>query len=116
MSTHLSERTEGGVTGSTPFIDEAEDRSIGTVDERLEAADERFYYANPWKLIMWRFRRHRLAMISLVVLALLYLGAVFAEFISPTRRPARRRLSDDAPTKIHVFSMRVRCTNPLSMH
>ena len=63
MSTQLSERTEGGVTGSAPFIDEAEDRSIGTLDERIDASDERFYYANPWKLIMWRRRRHRLAMI-----------------------------------------------------
>lgn len=104
MSTQLSERTEGGVTGSAPFIDEAEDRSIGSVDERLEAADERFYYANPWKLIMWRFRRHRLAMVSLGVLILLYLGALFAEFVSPYTATWRAEgLQMMPPTKIHIF-------------
>ena len=104
MSTQLSERTEGGVTGSAPFIDEAEDRSIGTLDERIDASDERFYYANPWKLIMWRFRRHRLAMISLVVLVLLYLGAVFAEFVSPYTATWRAEgLQMMPPSKIHIF-------------
>lgn len=44
MSTQLS---EGGLAGSAPSIDEAEDRSIGSITERAEAADERFYYANP---------------------------------------------------------------------
>ena len=104
MSSQLSERSEGGVTGSAPFIDEAEDRSIGTLDERIDASDERFYYANPWKLIMWRFRRHRLAMISLVVLVLLYLGAVFAEFVSPYTATWRAEgLQMMPPSKIHIF-------------
>ncbi len=104
MSTQLSERTEGGVTGSAPFIDEAEDRSVGSVDERLEAADERFHYANPWKLIMWRFRRHRLAMVSLGVLILLYLGALFAEFVSPYTATWRAEgLQMMPPSKIHIF-------------
>ena len=104
MSTQVSERAEGGVTGSAPFIDEAEDRSIGSIDERLEAADERFYYANPWQLILWRFRRHRLAMISLVVLVLLYLGAIFAEFVSPYTATWRAEgLQMMPPSKIHIF-------------
>ena len=104
MSTQVSERAEGGVAGSAPFIDEAEDRSIGSLDERLEATDERFYYANPWKLIMWRFRRHRLAIISLVVLILLYLGAIFAEFVSPYTATWRADgLQMMPPSKIHIF-------------
>ena len=37
MSTRLS---EGGLAGSTPSIDEGEDRSIGSITERAEAADE----------------------------------------------------------------------------
>ncbi len=104
MSSQLSKRTEGGGTGGTPLVDEMEGRSIGAVDERLEAADERFYYANPWKLIMWRFRRHRLAMISLAVLGVLYLGAVFAEFVSPYTATWRAEgLQMMPPTKIHIF-------------
>ena len=83
MSTQISERSKSSVTGSAPFLDEAEDRSLGSLDARVEGADERFYYANPWLLILWGFRRHRLAMLSLVLLVLLYLGAIFAEFVSP---------------------------------
>ena len=75
--------SEGGLAGSAPSLDETEDRSIGSITERAEAADERFYYANPWQLVWWRFRRHRLALISLVLLVLLYLTAIFAEFVSP---------------------------------
>jgi peptide/nickel transport system permease protein len=92
------------VTGSAPFLDEAEDRSLGSLDERLEAADERFYYANPWQLILWRFRRHRLAMLSLVLLVLLYLGAIFAEFVSPYSATWRAQgLQMMPPTSIHIF-------------
>ncbi len=104
MSTQISERSKSSVTGSAPFLDEAEDRSLGSLDERLEAADERFYYANPWQLILWRFRRHRLAMISLVLLILLYLGAIFAEFVSPYSATWRSQgLQMMPPTNIHIF-------------
>ncbi|HHY56508.1 MAG TPA: ABC transporter permease [Chloroflexi bacterium] len=104
MSTRISERAESGVAGSTPLLDEADDRSLGSIEERLEAADERFYYANPWKLIMWRFRRHRLAMFSLIVLALLYLSAIFAEFVSPYAPTTRMSgLQMMPPSAIHIF-------------
>lgn len=104
MSTQISERAEGGVTGSAPFLDETDDRSLGAVEERLEAADERFYYANPWKLIMWRFRRHRLAMFSLILLVLLYLSAIFAEFVSPYAPTTRMSgLQMMPPSAIHIF-------------
>ncbi|MBE2237985.1 MAG: ABC transporter permease [Caldilineaceae bacterium] len=104
MSTQISERSKSSVTGSAPFLDEAEDRSLGSLDERLEAADERFYYANPWQLILWRFRRHRLAMLSLVLLVLLYLGAIFAEFVSPYSATWRAQgLQMMPPTSIHIF-------------
>ncbi|MFN3981677.1 MAG: hypothetical protein ACK4SA_14965, partial [Caldilinea sp.] len=104
MSTQISERTEGSVAGGAPLFDEIEDRSLGAIDERLEAADERFYYANPWKLIMWRFQRHRLAMFSLFVLVALYLCAIFAEFVSPysaTTRMAGMQMAP--PSTIHIF-------------
>lgn len=104
MSTRISERVEGSVTGGAPFLEEAEDRSLESIEERLEAADERFYYANPWKLIMWRFRRHRLAMLSLIVLVLLYLSAIFAEFVSPYAPTTRMSgLQMMPPSAIHIF-------------
>lgn len=40
-------------------------------------------YAGQWRLMWWRFRRHRVAVASLVVLSVIYLGAVLAEFVAP---------------------------------
>ena len=53
------------------------------VEEELDLKSERFYYAKQWELIWWRFRRHQLAMLSLVLLTLLYLIAIFPEFTEP---------------------------------
>ncbi len=60
--------------------------------------------ANPWKLIWWRFRRHRLALISLVLLVLLYLSAIFAEFVSPyTATSHAEGMQMMPPTKVHMI-------------
>lgn len=40
--------------------------------------------ANQWQLMRWRFQKHKLAMFSLVVVVLLYLIAIFCEFLSPS--------------------------------
>lgn len=39
--------------------------------------------AGQWKLMWWKFRRHKLAMASGVVVLLLYLIAIFAEVLAP---------------------------------
>ncbi len=39
--------------------------------------------ATQWQLIRWRFMSHRVAVFSLVVIVLLYLTILFAEFIAP---------------------------------
>lgn len=44
---------------------------------------ERYFLASQWRLMWWRFREHRLAMISMVVLTAIYVIALFAEFLSP---------------------------------
>ena len=38
--------------------------------------------AGPWLLMWWRFRKHKMAMASVVVIALFYLVAAFADFLS----------------------------------
>ncbi len=50
-----------------------------TVDDRIVAAGTE----TQWQLIWGRFRRHRLAVFSGIVLILLYLSAALAEFIAP---------------------------------
>ena len=42
--------------------------------------DESYYLASQWQLMWRKFRRHRLAMVSLVVVLFLYSLALFAEF------------------------------------
>ncbi len=73
-------------------------------DQPAEAADERFYYATQWELIWWRFRRHRVAMTSAVLLGLLYLVAIFAEFFSPYLSSTRfDRYQQAPPVRVHLI-------------
>lgn len=41
------------------------------------------FVASPWQLMWWKFRKHKLAMIGGVVTILIYLIALFVEFLSP---------------------------------
>jgi peptide/nickel transport system permease protein len=45
--------------------------------------DENFYRAGQWQLVWWKFRRHKLAQLAMVVLGIFYIIVIFAEFISP---------------------------------
>ena len=55
----------------------------------IPQAQERFYFASQWQLIWWRLRRHRLAMVSFWVLAVLYGMIPFVEFLAPYELRAR---------------------------
>ena len=46
-------------------------------------AETRIVVANQWQLIWWKFRKHRLAMLAGLVTILLYVVALFAEFVAP---------------------------------
>ena len=45
--------------------------------------NEKFLVASQWQLIRWKFARHRVAVISLVILIIFYGVATFAEFFAP---------------------------------
>ena len=45
--------------------------------------DESYYLASQWTLMWRKLQKHKLARFSLVLLAILYLGALFADFIAP---------------------------------
>jgi peptide/nickel transport system permease protein len=51
--------------------------------ERMTAAQERFYMASQWRMMWWRFRRHRVALASGVLLLLMYVAIPFCEFLAP---------------------------------
>ena len=45
--------------------------------------DDRYYLASQWQLMGRKFRKHKLARISMIVLGLLYFTAIFCEFLAP---------------------------------
>jgi len=69
----------------------------------IPAEEEIFYRAGQWQLVWWKFRRHRLAQIAMVVLGLFYFIAAFAEFLAPhTPLHRYKEYSASPPTRIYV--------------
>jgi peptide/nickel transport system permease protein len=74
-------------------------------EDPSSAADERQIYAvSQWKLVWWRFKKHRVAVASGVVLILFYLVALFPGFLS-TQDPLP---TDEfkpllSPQRVHFF-------------
>lgn len=62
------------------------------------------WVAGQWQLMWWRFRKHKLAMFSALVTVLIYLVAIFAEFLAPF--PAALYEADYTyapPQRLHFF-------------
>jgi peptide/nickel transport system permease protein len=53
------------------------------VDPTAAANEQKVAVASQWQLMWWKFRRHKLALVSAVVVLLIYLIALFAEFLAP---------------------------------
>ncbi|MEM0909122.1 MAG: ABC transporter permease [Pseudomonadota bacterium] len=72
--------------------------------ERLTPEQERYFQASQWRIIWWRFRRHKLAVWSAAILLLFDLCVPFAEIIAPY--DPNERDSDHLyapPQGIHLF-------------
>ena len=59
------------------------EENIEQEEKKLSSKEEKLYVASQWRLMWWRFKRHKLAMASAVVLAIFYLVALFCEFFAP---------------------------------
>ena len=59
--------------------------------DRDRHAAEKLYMASQWRLMWVKFRDHKLALLALYVVCLLYLVAVFCEFLAPAD-PNRRNV------------------------
>ena len=46
-------------------------------------AKEKIYVASQTQLMWWKFRKHKMALVSTVLIAILYLVAIFADFVAP---------------------------------
>jgi peptide/nickel transport system permease protein len=51
--------------------------------EKQKTGETRVDVASQWQLMWWRFRKHKLALVSGALVILIYLVAVFAEFLAP---------------------------------
>jgi len=72
--------------------------------EALSPEQERYYMASQWKMMWWRLRRHKLAVISGFVLLVMYVSVVITEFLAPYELSTRNVDYLFAPPQgIHLF-------------
>jgi len=72
--------------------------------EAMSPEQERFYRASQWQLMWWKFRRHKIAVVAAVVLALFYLSILVSEMIAPYNQTTRDAKHIFAPPQgIHLF-------------
>jgi len=91
-----------------------------TADIATPGAEERFALASQLQLTWWRFRRHKLAVVSGVIVVLFYLVGIFADFLAvndPQDTDSRRSytppqaiglIDDDGALRPHVTVLRAR--------
>ena len=64
---------------------------------------EEFFRAGQWQLVWWKFRRHKLAQMAMIVLGILYFIAAFAEFVTPYDPLHRmQQYSGTPPSIVHL--------------
>ena len=72
--------------------------------EILTPEQEAIYFAPQRKLIWWKFKKHKLAVISGIFLALMYLVTIFAEFLAPYSIETRNsKYTLAQPHDLHLF-------------
>ncbi len=73
-------------------------------EERVKLGDQRVFVASQWQLMWWRFRKHKVALVSAAVIALFYLvviGADFLAYADPNVSEAQRSLMP--PQRLYWF-------------
>lgn len=70
----------------------------------LQERDVDLYVAPQWKLVWWKFREHKLALVSGWVMVLIYLVAIFAEPLAPYRTDTyQAKFTYAPPMPVHFF-------------
>lgn len=54
-----------------------------TIPGQPAEVEAQAFVAPQWKLVWWKFRKHKVALISGIILILIYLIAIFADFLAP---------------------------------
>ena len=71
---------------------------------RLTPEQERFYLASQWKLMWWKFKLHRVAVVSGIVLLLMYGSTLVTEILAPYNLQTRNTdFIYASPQEVHLF-------------
>jgi peptide/nickel transport system permease protein len=72
--------------------------------ETMTPEMERYYMASQWRIMWWKFRRHRLAVIAGAVLLVMYVSILICEILSPYNLATRHTDFIYAPPQpVHLF-------------
>jgi peptide/nickel transport system permease protein len=72
--------------------------------EKLTPEQERFYRASQWQIMWWKFKRHRIAAVSALILLLFYASTLVSEIVAPYNLQTRdARHIYAPPQKLHLF-------------
>jgi len=71
---------------------------------RLTPEQERFYLASQWKLMWWKFKLHRVAVVSGIILLLMYASTIVTEVLAPYNLHTRHTdFIYASPQSVHLF-------------
>jgi len=73
-------------------------------ETEITPEQERYYLASQWKLMWWKFKRHRLAVVSGFFLIAVYFSILISEFLAPYGLHTRNvNFIFAPPQSIHLF-------------
>jgi peptide/nickel transport system permease protein len=72
--------------------------------EALTPEQERYYMASQWRMMWWRFKRHRLAVVSGIILIAMYASILISEVLAPYGLQSRHTDHIYSPPQtLHLF-------------
>ncbi len=72
--------------------------------EALTPEQERYYMASQWRMMWWRFKRHKVAVASGIILVAMYLSILVTGFLAPYGLDTRTTSHIYAPPQsVHLF-------------
>lgn len=79
-------------------------KSVTSARQYAETEHVELEVASQWRLMWWKFKRHRMAMVGGIVVLIYYMLALFAEFIAPVHFTTYKEAYVYAPPQpIHLF-------------
>ena len=73
-------------------------------EDPVDPERERWAKASQWQLLWWRFKKHRLGVVSMWFLAAMYATIFVTEFLAPNGRDTRNAFTINSPPQmIHLF-------------